>query len=91
MMNIEYAKILGIDLDRAHRKDFLGIGDARVATFLSSVTMKVKHFDKEIVTPVAFTDSPSVDVLLGQEDFFECFRIKFEKDHNTFDLALSSK
>ena len=89
LMNIEYAKVLGIDLGKAVKKEFLGIRDARVTTFISSVTMKVKHFDTPIITPVAFTDSPSVDVLLGQEDFFECFRIKFEKDHDTFDLTLS--
>jgi len=89
LMNIEYAKVLGINLEQAAKKEFLGIGSVRVTTFLSSVTMKVKHFDTPITTPVAFTDSASVDVLLGQEDFFECFRIKFEKDHDTFDLSLS--
>ena len=51
--------------------------------------MKVKHFGTPITTPVAFTDSASGDVLFGQEDFFECFRIRFEKDHDTFDLSLS--
>jgi hypothetical protein len=51
--------------------------------------MKVPHFDVPITSTVAFTDSPSVDILLGQEDFFQCFRIKFEKDRDTFDLALS--
>ena len=89
MMNIEYAKVLGIDLENAQKKEFLGIGSARVTTYISSVTMKVKHFDTPITTPVAFTDSSSVDVLLGQEAFFECFRIKFEKDHDTFELTLS--
>jgi hypothetical protein len=91
MMNTEYAKLLGIDLNKAIKKEFLGIGDSRVSTYISSVTMKVKHFDKLIVTPVAFTDSPSVDILLGQEDFFESFRIKFEKDNDTFDLSISPK
>src|SRR3989338_4147728 len=89
MMNIQYASALGVDLEKARKKEFLGVGSARVTTFLSSVTMKVKHFDTPITTPVAFTDSPSVDVLLGQEDFFEYFRIKFEKDHDTFELSLS--
>jgi hypothetical protein len=89
VMNIEYAKVLGIDLSKSIKKEFLGIGDARVTTYISKVDMKVKHFDKIVTTPVAFTDSPSVDILLGQEDFFECFRIKFEKDHDTFDLSLS--
>ena len=77
MMNIEYAKALGIDLEKADKKEFLGIGDTCVTTYVSSVVMKVRHFEIPITTPVAFTDSSSVDVLLGQEDFFECFRIKF--------------
>lgn len=91
MMNIEYAKLLGIDLSKAEKKEFLGIGDHRVTTYISSVTMKVKHFELPIITPVAFSDSPSVDILLGQEDFFEAFKIKFEKDNDTFDLSLSPK
>lgn len=91
MMNIQYAKVLGIDLEQARKKEFMGIGDTRVTTFLSNVTMKVRHLDTTFTTAVAFTDSSSVDVLLGQEDFFECFRIKFEKDHDTFDLVVSPK
>ncbi|MDO8590973.1 MAG: retropepsin-like aspartic protease, partial [bacterium] len=91
LMNLQYAKVLGIDLDPANKKEFVGIGDSRVNCFLSAVTMKLKHFDVPITTPVAFTDSPSVDILLGQEDFFECFRIKFEKDHDKFELSLAPK
>ncbi|HEU0050053.1 MAG TPA: hypothetical protein VFQ43_20860 [Nitrososphaera sp.] len=53
--------------------------------------MKVRHTDMVITTPVAFTESPAVDILLGQEDFFECLRIKFEKDHDAFELSLSPK
>jgi hypothetical protein len=91
LMNMEYARELGIDLTNAQKKEFLGIGNARVASFVAPVDMKVKHFDAVLTTPVAFTDSPAVDILLGQEEFFECFRIKFEKDHDTFELALSPK
>ena len=91
MMNLEYAKALGIDFEKAVKKEFIGIGGTRVVTYISSVMLKVKHFDTPITTPVAFTDSLSVDVLLGQEDFFEFFRIKFEKDHDAFDLLLSPK
>ena len=91
LMNMEYAKELGIDFSKAQKKEFLGIGNSRVTSYITPVTMKVKHFDVAITTPVAFTDSPAVDILLGQEDFFESFRIKFEKDHDTFDLSLSPK
>lgn len=89
IVNIEYAKLLGFDLSKCVKKEFLGIGDSKITTYISSLNMKIKHFDKIITTQVAFSDSKSVDILLGQEDFFECFRIKFEKDHDTFDLTLS--
>ena len=91
LMNIEYAKVLNIDLSDAKKKEFLGIGNTSVVSFISTVNVKVKHFDTPILTTVAFTDSPSVDILLGQDDFFENFRIKFEKDHDTFELSLSPK
>lgn len=91
LMNLEYANELGVALDFSRRKNFIGISGAETPCFLSRVTMKVKHFETPITTSVAFIDSPSVDILLGQEDFFECFRIKFEKDHDTFELTLSPK
>ncbi len=91
LMNIEYARELGIELDSNSRKDFVGISAERIPCYISSVVLKVKHFDTAVTTPVAFIDSPSVDILLGQEDFFERFRIKFEKDHNVFELTLSPK
>ena len=56
-----------------------------------SVDFKIKHFEETITTPAAFIDSPSVDVLLGQEGFFDLFRIKFEKDHDTFELMRSKR
>ncbi len=89
MMNMQYARLLGIDLSKAQKREFLGIGNSRVTSYISSVTMRIKYVDTPILSTVAFTDSPSVDILLGQEDFFESFRIKFEKDHDVFDLSLS--
>lgn len=91
LMNIEYARALGIELDPDSRKDFVGISAQKIPCYMSSVTLKVKHFEATITTPVGFIDSPSVDILLGQEDFFECFRIKFEKDHDIFEVTLTPK
>ncbi|TSC84504.1 MAG: hypothetical protein G01um101417_169 [Parcubacteria group bacterium Gr01-1014_17] len=91
MMNLEYAKALDISLDTEKQKEYIGIGGARIPCFLSLITLKVKHFEKPITTAVAFIDSPSVDILLGQEDFFERFRVKFEKDHDVFELSPSPK
>jgi hypothetical protein len=91
IMNIEYAKILGIPLDQSRTKEFIGIAADPMRCFIGSVSLKVQHVPTPVTTAVAFIDSPSVDILLGQEDFFEHFRIKFEKDHDTFELQLSKK
>ncbi len=91
LVNMQYAKILGIALDEKKKKDFVGIQDARMSCYLAELSLRVKHVDKTIVIPVAFIDSPSVDVLLGQEGFFDAFKIKFEKDHDTFELVAVKK
>jgi hypothetical protein len=89
LMNVRYAHVLGIALDNLPTKDFVGINDARVPTYFTEVPIKVKHFGDILYLPVAFADSPSVDVLLGQEEFFDAFRIRFEKDHDVFELQAS--
>jgi hypothetical protein len=89
LMNIRYAQALGITLDTLPTKDFVGISDARVPTYFTEVPIKVKHFDDILYLPVAFADSPSVDVLFGQEEFFDAYRIRFEKDHDVFELQAS--
>ncbi|KKT14841.1 MAG: hypothetical protein UV94_C0006G0005 [Parcubacteria group bacterium GW2011_GWC1_43_30] len=43
--------------------------------------------DREIEVPAWYVDSNNVDILLGQEAFFEMFKIKFEKDHDTFEVT----
>lgn len=91
LVNIQYAKVLGIVLDEKKKKDFVGIQDARMSCYLGELSFRVKHVDKTVVIPVAFIDSPSVDVLLGQEGFFDAFKIKFEKDHDTFELVAVKK
>lgn len=40
----------------------------------------------DITVPAWYVDSDNVNILLGQEVFFELFKIKFEKDHNAFEL-----
>jgi hypothetical protein len=89
LMNIRYAQALGIALDKLPTKDFVGISDARVPTYFTEVPIMVKHFSDVLYLPVAFADSPSVDVLLGQEEFFDAFRIRFEKDRDVFELQAS--
>ena len=42
--------------------------------------------DKEIIVTAGFVDSNGVAVILGQDGFFDNFRIKFEKDHGIVEI-----
>ena len=89
LLNIRYAPVLGIALDNLPTKDFIGISDGPVRTYFTEVPIKVKFFDQILYLPVALADSPSVDMLLGQEECFNAYRIRFEKDHDVFELQAS--
>ncbi len=90
MLNIGYAKLLNIDLQKAIKKSFRGISGGTVSCFIAQLSFNIEHFENNTLhIPVAFIDSDNVDVLIGQEDFFDLFKIKFEKDHDTFELSLT--
>lgn len=91
LIRADYARALGIPLDPQNMKNFIGIGPERMSCYLAPITLQVKHFESPFTITAGFIDSRSVDVLLGQADFFEHFRIKFEKDRDVFELSLSPK
>ncbi len=91
MVNIQYASILGIDLSNAPVRNMGGIGNAILPTKVANFTIKSPDLLEEIIVPACFVDSKNVDVLIGQEGFFDAFKIKFEKDHDTFEITRSKK
>lgn len=86
MVNIQYADFLGIDLSKAETRGMRGIGDGVLPTKLSSFPLKSVELGEEIMIPACYTDSKNVDILIGQEGFFDNYRIKFEKDHDMFEV-----
>ncbi len=91
MLNIQYAPILGIDLTNAKNKNVRGIGSGSVPTKESSARFKFTRLGDEVELPVWFVDSGNVNILLGREVFFEQYRIKFEIDHDTFEVTKAKK
>ncbi|MEK7629238.1 MAG: aspartyl protease family protein [Patescibacteria group bacterium] len=89
LFHIEIAKVLGIDLSQSKKSVVTGI-TGQSEEFLVEVEIKPKHLEP-IRIPVGFIDSPYVGVLLGQEGFFDKHKIKFEKDHNIFEITSVSK
>lgn len=93
LFNIQVAELLGLDMSKAKVVPFLGISgpQAVFVRTLDGVEIQVNGLDKKVKIPVGFIDSESVSLLLGQEGFFDQFRIKFEKDHNIFEVTSVKK
>ena len=88
ILNIQYADFLGVKLDEKNTRNILGVGNGTVLVYVSTFRFKIRQMeDREIEVPAWYVDSNNVDILLGQEAFFEMFKIKFEKDHDTFEVT----
>ena len=86
LFNIEYAKAIGIDLEKCEKDRTIGIEGNGKEVLMTNLEIRVKDLGK-IKIPVGFIDSESVIGLLGQSGFFDIHRIKFERDHNTFEIT----
>ncbi len=90
-VNIEYAEVLGVPLDKANPLSIMGIGETKPVVYPGTFVFEIKDMRTKIEVPAWYIDSPNVDILLGQEDFFDQFRIKFERDHNAFEITPAPK
>lgn len=88
IFNSAFAKAVGIDLGKPTRS-FTGIGGP-IAGYEKEIEMQLRGDEKRIKILTAFTDSPFVVALLGEEGFFDKYRIKFERDRDNFEINPSS-
>jgi hypothetical protein len=84
-VNAEIAQQLGIDITKCQKIPNTGIGGVKEG-YLSELAIKVKDFGEEFRSKVILMEGLPYSVLLGQDNFFENFDIKFEKRNNTFEL-----
>lgn len=91
LFNSEIAEAIGIDLSNAKPAKFTGISGGIDGYRIEKFKIKVEGFTEAIEIPVCFVDSSSVSLLLGQDGFFDLHRIKFEKDHDTFEITSVNK
>jgi hypothetical protein len=54
--------------------------------FVGALDIRVERQAETFPAAVVFIDT-EIPVLLGQEAFFDRYRIKFEKDHDTFEIT----
>lgn len=92
VMSTEVAQLLDIT-SRGKQQVQVSTFGSTVPGYVAEVRIVVPGFPKEVLTTnVIFSDSVSngtpYDILLGQEDFFSRFLIKFEKRKNKFYIKL---
>ena len=78
---------IGLDVRAGAVEDFVGIEGKRVPVYLHPIRCSVDGIPGEIALVAGFTPSEGVFALLGQEGFFDEFRILFERSRGMFEVA----
>ena len=90
IMPAAIAEVFGIERDQCPKRATMGITMQSTQGFLSELTFRIQHQAEAFNAPVIFIDA-NVPVLLGREGFFDKYRIKFEQDHDTFEITPAPK
>jgi hypothetical protein len=80
------AELFGIDRGACRSYSVMGISLESTPGFIAELDFHLQNHSDVFTAPVVFIDK-DVPPLLGQEGFFDNYRIKFEKDHDTFEIA----
>jgi len=86
LLNIEIAEEIGLDLDESQFENFSGIEGGKLKAKITKIRIQITGFE-EIKIVAGFVDSTAVGVILGQEGFFDEYRIKFERDNGTIEIT----
>ncbi len=80
------AEVFGIDRDACPKRTSMGISMERIEGFVAELVFRIQYQPQSFKAPVVFIET-DIPVLLGREGFFDHNRIKFEQDHDTFEIA----
>lgn len=84
MINSEFAEILGINLQLCTEIEIGGVGSAKGYT--CDISIEIEEFGIQEKVSVIFSDNLPFSALLGQDDFFSWFDVRFEKGNGKFYL-----
>jgi len=80
------ADVLGIDRGGRPRYSVMGISMEPIEGFIADIDFLVRKQATKFTAPVVFIER-NIPILLGQEGFFDTYRIRFEKDHDIFEVV----
>jgi len=91
LFNDQIGREIGLDLEKGEKEIFSGIEGGQIGAYLHKIQLKIIGIEKRIEIIAGFSDAPGVFAILGQDGFFDAFRIKFEKDHNIIEINPAKK
>ena len=86
LFNFEIGQIIGLNISDGEIEYFGGIGGTRIPAYLHPIQIQILGFLEAVDVKAGFVDSSGVGAILGQEGFFDAYRIKFERDHGIIEL-----
>lgn len=85
LFNTDIAELLEIDLTKAARQNYVGIGNNTLEGYRSSVSLKLSGFDTWVTFEAGFVEQNEMP-LLGHAGFFENYEITFRAYQNRFEI-----
>ena len=91
LFHISLARAIGIDVSKYPKATFSGIESGELHASLCDVKIEILGMRGTTKVAAGFVDSPGVSAILGQEGFFDNYRIKFEKDRDIVEIVPAPK
>lgn len=73
LFDVQIGREIGLDIGEWEKEIFSGIEGGKVIAYLHKIELQIIGIEKRII--------------LGQDEFFDAFKIKFEKDHNMIEIT----
>ena len=84
------AEVFGVDRDKCRPWRSMGISMQDTPGFIGELIFQIRNQATTFIAPVVFIDT-DVPILLGRDGFFDKYRIKFEQDHDVFEITPAPK
>ena len=90
LLNTQIGEALGIEIKAGAVLEYSGIG-GNVIGYKHKIKMRVAGDKNEYDVECAFAPVGSIDGLLGQEGFFDNYKVVFEKYKNQFEVVAKKR
>jgi predicted aspartyl protease len=87
LFNAEIGREIGLEIEKGEKEIFSGIEGGKIIAYLHKIKLQIIGIDMTIEIEAGFTDALGVIAILGQDGFFDAFKIKFEKDHDVIEIT----